>query len=99
MITMVILIITLVIKNLIFIIIKTTMVIIRELFDYYQAGGLETAEELEVENQTSKSNHQNNHPNNHQNQTIKNNHNNHQIIKITIKTSLMVITTIIIKTT
>ena len=25
-----------------------TIIILRELFDYYQAGGLETAEELEV---------------------------------------------------
>ena len=36
--------------------IKTAMVMIRELFDYYQAGGLETAEELEVGNQTSQPN-------------------------------------------
>ena len=55
------------------------MVTIRELFDYYQAGGLETAEELEVGNQTSNSNHQNN-------QTSKSNHQN-QTIKITIKSS------------
>ena len=45
------------IKMLIVLIMMIMMVIIpRELFDYYQAGGLETAEELEVllENEKSK---------------------------------------------
>ena len=45
------------IKMLIVLIIRIIVVIIpRELFDYYQAGGLETAEELEVlfENEKSK---------------------------------------------
>ena len=44
------------IKMLIVLIIRIIMVIIpRELFDYYQAGGLETAEELEVLFETGKS--------------------------------------------
>ena len=44
------------IKMLIVLIMMIMMVIIpRELFDYYQAGGLETAEELEVLFETGKS--------------------------------------------